>query len=120
MSTRMGYVVCALLAAVLIIGSATPTRAAGSAKDNYSSLCATCHGASGKGDGEAGAALPTKPTNFTDCAKISKVSDDTLFKATKEGGAAVGLSPTMPAEGSALSDAEIKDLVAYLRSFCKH
>ncbi len=122
MSTRMGYGVCILLTVVLVMGSAALARAAGAsaAKDNYSSLCASCHGASGRGDGPAGAALPAKPTDFTDCAKIAKVSDDTLFNATKKGGAAVGLSPMMPAEGSALSDADIKDLVVYIRGFCKH
>lgn len=122
MSTKMEYGVCILLTVVLVMGSAALARAAGgsAAKDNYSSLCASCHGASGRGDGQAGAALPAKPTDFTDCAKITKVPDDTLFKATKAGGPAVGLTPTMPAEGAALSDAEIKDLVVYIRSFCGH
>jgi mono/diheme cytochrome c family protein len=33
-------------------------------KEQYNTLCATCHGESGKGDGVAGAALNPKPRNF--------------------------------------------------------
>ena len=119
MFTRMEYCVCVLLTVAVVMAQATLASAAG-AKDNYSTLCASCHGPSGHGDGQVGAALPAKPTNFADCKKMAKVSDDKLFDATKKGGAAVGMSPAMPAEGSALSDAEIKELVAYLRGFCKH
>ena len=33
-------------------------------KKLYNQMCAVCHGAKGKGDGVAGAALNPKPTNF--------------------------------------------------------
>lgn len=85
----------------------------------YKDLCGSCHGATGKGDGPAAAALNPKPGNFTDCKAMAKESDATLFKIIKEGSQSVGRSPMMPAWGGALKDQQIRDLVAYIRSFCK-
>lgn len=82
-------------------------------------FCATCHGKTGGGDGPQAATLSTRPRNFTDCAAMGKVSDEVLFKAIKFGGAAVNLSPEMPAWGSAMPDDEIKSLQAYVRGLCK-
>ena len=78
-----------------------------------------CHGAGGKGDGSAAATLATSPRNFTDCAAMAKISDDTLFNVIKNGGAANGLSDDMQAWNAAFEDGEINDLVAYVRTFCK-
>ena len=97
--------------------AAAPDLAA--AKDNYNMFCFKCHGPEGKGDGPAAVTLHTKPRNYTDCAKMSKITDDTLFKAIKDGGAAVGLSAEMPSWSKGLDDDEIHGLVAYVRSFCK-
>ena len=38
-------------------------------KDEYDSKCATCHGASGKGDGPQAQFLPNKPADLTILAK---------------------------------------------------
>jgi cytochrome c oxidase cbb3-type subunit III len=89
------------------------------AKDNYNTFCSKCHGATGQGNGPAAATLHTQPRNYTDCAKMSKITDDTLFKAIKDGGASVGLSAEMPSWSKGLDDDEIHGLVAYVRSFCK-
>ncbi len=78
--------------------------------------CSACHGESGIGDGPAAVALNPKPRNYTDCAVMSKKSDAELFKVIKEGGAAAGLSPLMVAFGSQLSDKEIWDVIAFIRS----
>ena len=79
-----------------------------------------CHGANGKGDGPAAAGLNPKPKDFTDCNAMAKNSDETLFKAIKEGGQSVGISPMMPSWGAALKDQQVKDLVTYIRSLCKY
>ena len=46
----------------------TPTPAA-SGKQMYQSYCAVCHGADGRGNGPAAAALKAAPTNLTVLAK---------------------------------------------------
>jgi mono/diheme cytochrome c family protein len=102
---------------------ATTARAAGvdlkAAAANYQDSCVDCHGKDGKGDGPKAATLKTKPANYTDCAAMSKVSDDYLFNIIKNGGKSVGKSKDMADFGEAYSDEEIHGLVAYIRSFCK-
>jgi mono/diheme cytochrome c family protein len=87
-------------------------------KGDYMNFCARCHGPTGQGDGPAAASLSPRPRNFTDCATMKKISDDTLFKAIKNGGASVGLSASMPGWSTAFDDSEIKDLVTFIRGFC--
>jgi mono/diheme cytochrome c family protein len=120
MKHRVGLLqIVVLFAAVLAAGPLWAADLA-AAKQNYVTLCTECHGASGKGDGADAASLPVKATDFTDCAKMKGVSDDTLFTVTKDGGPAADLNAAMPPlQHEALSDAEIKDVVAYIRSFCK-
>lgn len=85
----------------------------------YQQFCASCHGAAGGGDGPAGVALNPKPRAFTDKQWQASVNDDRIYTAIKSGGAAVGISPMMAPWGGVLSDAEIKDMVALVRSFGK-
>jgi mono/diheme cytochrome c family protein len=47
---------------------------------------------------------------------MNALSNEHLFKVIKEGGAAVGKSPLMAPWGGALSDDQIRDVVAYVRS----
>jgi mono/diheme cytochrome c family protein len=106
-------------AGVAVLSMAGPARATdlATAKQNYDSFCVLCHGATGKGDGPAGASV--KARDFTDCAAMSKLSDDTMFNVIKNGGAAAGLSKAMQAWSAGFDDGEIHDLVAYIRTFCK-
>jgi mono/diheme cytochrome c family protein len=116
-----------MMAVVLVVGmiaivatSAKPRAAdMAGAKQNYDTFCVKCHGPSGQGNGLAAASLSTKPRDFTDCARMSRISDDTMFNVIKNGGASAGLSKDMAAWGSGFEDGEIHDLVAYLRTFCK-
>jgi mono/diheme cytochrome c family protein len=85
----------------------------------YSSLCASCHGANGHGDGPAAMALNPRPRDFADCGVMTTDSDETLFKAIKDGGPGIGRSPMMPPWGTAISDDQIHGLVRHIRSFCK-
>ena len=89
------------------------------AASNYSDSCVDCHGQSGKGDGPKAAKLKGKPANFTDCAAMSKFTDDYLFNIIKNGGKSMGKSKDMADFGMAYDDNEIRGLVAYVRSFCK-
>jgi mono/diheme cytochrome c family protein len=106
------------LAAAMTIGGYALAADIGGPRDNFDTQCAKCHGESGRGDGPAGAALPTKPRNFSDCSRMAKESDQRLFNTIKGGGESVGLSKEMPPWGEAFEDQEIKGLVAYIRQFC--
>jgi mono/diheme cytochrome c family protein len=93
--------------------------AADTAQANYKELCVKCHGVSGKGNGPEAKTLNPRPADYTDCKKMTADSDDTLFKIIKGGSLSVGRSKEMPPWKEALSDEEIRDLVKYVRSFCK-
>ena len=89
------------------------------ALSTYTNLCASCHGATGKGNGAAAATLNPRPKDFTDCKAMAHESDATLFKIIKEGGASVGHSPMMPPWGGVLRDQQIQELVEYIHGLCK-
>src|SRR5271167_950512 len=69
--------------------------------------CARCHGFEGQGDGADAGTLKTNPRNFTDCKLMQTISDDTMFKAIKDGGTAVNLPNDMPSWSAGLSDDQI-------------
>ena len=85
-------------------------------KDLYETLCAVCHGPTGRGDGPALRGVPVHPTSFADASALRNVSDQALFESIQKGGAATGKSPLMPPFGDQLKEGQIRDLVAYLRS----
>ncbi len=113
---------CTVLAASILLtaGPASAQKAdpqAGKAK--YAQLCASCHGASGKGDGPAAGALNPKPRDHTDKKYMSTLKDGDIIKIIKSGGPAVGKSPLMPPWGAVLSDSDVRNMTAYIRSLAK-
>jgi len=82
----------------------------------YDQYCASCHGAEGKADGSAAAALPIKPPPFTDGRLINPLPDDFLFTVISKGAGAVGLAPQMPAFQPPLTDRQIRDVIGYVRT----
>jgi cytochrome c553 len=108
-----------LLGTVVVTFAPTSRADEAAAKSNFTTFCAKCHGDGGKGNGSGAATLATKPRDFTDCARMAKESDDMLFKVIKDGGKPNGFSGDMQAWNNAFEDPEIKDLVAYIRTFCK-
>lgn len=88
------------------------------ANELYQSLCFTCHGSSGHGDGPGAGALNPKPRSFADVAWQDSVTDEAIGKAITYGGAAVGKSPMMPAQPQLKSQPEVlAALVQIVRSF---
>lgn len=85
----------------------------------YATYCASCHGPRGGGDGPAAAALDPKPAKHHDGTYMNALSNEHLFKVVKEGGASVGKSPLMAPWGGTLSDAQIWDVVAFMRSLAE-
>jgi cytochrome c oxidase cbb3-type subunit 3 len=84
----------------------------------YQTYCTQCHGITGTGKGINAAQLPVQPRDHTNRSEMAARSDADLFKAIKHGGQAVNKSILMPNWDGNLSDAEINDLVAYLRQLC--
>lgn len=95
--------------------AADPARGAA----QYQTLCASCHGARGAGDGPAGQALTPRPARHDDGSYMNPLSNEHVFRVIKEGGAAVGKSPMMAPWGAALSDDQIRDVVAFIRSLAE-
>ena len=110
------------LAAAPIAASAAGDAAKG--KTLYETNCASCHGTGGKGDGPVGAALPEpKPRDFTtgsfkfDTDKDGKTGTDAdLTNVIKNGAAAYG-GNAMMAPWSQLPDADVADIIVYVRTF---
>jgi len=111
-----------LVAGAIAIGATAATVRAvdlNAAKQMFGELCARCHGPQGFGDGPDGATLSTKPRNFHDCVIMAKDADDKVFKEIKGGSASIGRSNDMPSWGEALEDNDVRNLVAYVRTFCQ-
>jgi len=86
----------------------------------FMSVCTSCHGDEGNGDGVLAESLGVPPRVLSDAAFMSSVSDDHLFKVIKEGGASVGLTENMTPFAEQLSDKEIRNVILYLRNdICK-
>ena len=123
MKTGIAYLGIGIFAAGLCLPSAS--HAAGDAaagKSTFVANCASCHGEGGKGDGPVGAALDPRPRDFTvgdfkfDTDGDGKAGTDTdLANVIRNGAAAYGGSPLM-APWPTLSDEEVQNLVAYIRS----
>ncbi len=88
---------------------------AAAGKVKYDTLCASCHGPTGLGDGVAAATLNPKPKNL----QATTRSDEELKKIIKMGGTSVGLSPLMVAWGGVLTDPDIDNVVAHIRTLKK-
>ena len=85
-------------------------------KSLYQQNCAPCHGTGGKGDGVGAQSLPVRPADHTNSAVMRSRSDAFLRDVITKGGGAMGLSTFMPAWKGILKDAEIQDLVDYIRT----
>ena len=80
-------------------------------KKVYADKCARCHGVSGKGDGPKAETLEKKPADYTDKKKMSELTDAQLKKVALD-----GKSP-MPAYKGKMSDRDLEDVIAYIRTF---
>ncbi|MBI1996281.1 MAG: cytochrome c [Deltaproteobacteria bacterium] len=101
------------------LGFAQSKGDAKAGKLKYDANCVGCHGATGKGDGAAAAALNPKPQDHTNGKAMKALSDKYLFDIIKDGGASQKKSPIMPGSGKKFSDQEVWDIVAYIRSLAK-
>ena len=105
----IGSVLALLFVAHPVPRHATPTQRL------YLSFCAECHGADGRGSWRA-TLLLVHPGTLA--RGLSERSDEYLFGLVKDGGAPIG-KPGMPAFGYHLSDDQIREVVAYVRTLSK-
>ena len=93
---------------------------AAQAKAMFDTVCATCHGADGTGNGPAAASLNPKPRNYTDPAWQASVTDEDIKKTILLGGQGVGKSPMMPGQPQLREEPAVLDeLVKIIRGFGK-
>lgn len=106
----------AMLITVAACAAMVVSASAADVKENWDKECAKCHGQDGKGDTKMGKKLEIK--DFADAKYQDSLKDDAMAKAIKEG-VKKDEKTRMKAYGETLSDAEIKDLVAFVRKFKK-
>ena len=84
----------------------------------FETVCATCHGITGKPDpaNPVVQAFDPQPADLSDPLFNSREPAGDWEMVVKHGGHAMGLSAQMPAQGEALSDAEVADVVAYVKT----
>lgn len=75
--------------------------------DVYARVCAACHGQDGKGNGGI-----TGADFVNDDSRLSKPNEE-LLASIKDG---VDANPPMPPQDGILSDEEMKDALAYIRT----
>jgi cytochrome c553 len=83
-------------------------------REVYAAHCATCHGPTGAGDGEAGRALDPPPADLVAAMRRPMATDAYLFWTIAAGGPPVGSA--MPPFEAVLSETEIWQVIAHLRA----
>jgi mono/diheme cytochrome c family protein len=100
----------ALVGALCLMGSVARSQDAANGEKVYKAKCASCHCPDGKGETAAGKATKARDLGS---AEVKKETDaewtDIIVKGKNK----------MPGYDKKLTDAEVKDVVAYMRSLVK-
>ena len=100
----------AVLAVLCLAATATHAQDVASGEKVYKAKCASCHGPDGKGETAAGKA--TKARDL--CSAEVKAESDAAWTDIITKG-----KNKMPSYDKKVTDAEVKDVIAYMRSLCK-
>ena len=111
---RIRFGIAASLAA-LVCGPGA--LAAPSAKENYEKHCQKCHGPDGKSQTRLGKKSGAK--DLSDKSNQAKLTDEDAFNGIKFGRKNSKGEEKMDSFGDVLSDKEISELVAYVRTLAK-
>jgi cytochrome c6 len=98
------------LCVISLLAASTICLAQGSGADIFKSKCQMCHGADGSGNTPAGKSTKVVPFNSPE---IIAKSDADLIAITKNG------KGKMPAYAGKLTDAQIADVIAHIRTLQK-
>ena len=109
-----------LLTAGLLAVTAAPAVAAQDAaitpkvKQIYKNDCALCHGENGNGKSDLATSMSLTLADYTDPKSLAGKSDQELFAVIRN-----GKDKMPPEEEARAKDAEVRGLVAYVRSLSK-
>jgi mono/diheme cytochrome c family protein len=78
----------------------------------YMHYCVTCHGITADGNGRTAKLYDPKPANLVKSDK----NDAYKELIVRRGGGAIGRSNFMPPWGEELTDEQVRDVIAFLRS----
>lgn len=95
---------------LLALSAVIPAVAQGSGAEVYKAKCQMCHGPDGLANSGAGKAMKVKPANDPE---VKKLSEAQMVDAVRK-----GMGKMQPYQGK-LTDAQIKESVAYFRTFVK-
>ncbi len=123
MSQRLASTIAIAALAGLLAPTPATAGDAEAGKTPFASVCSSCHGMGGKGDGPVGAVLQPPPRDFTqgdfkfDTDDDGKAGTDTDLKNVITNGAgAYGGSMLMAPWGTMLSPEDVENIIAYIRS----
>lgn len=88
-----------------------PSQAVQEGQGIYTGQCASCHGASGRGDGPQAASPAAKVPDWSDSSRLAQFSAQDLYDATSK-----GIAPGMPAFSGQLSAEQTWAVASYVRS----
>ena len=100
----------ALMVCMLVAQWSLPAFAQGGGEATYKAKCAMCHGADGLADTPTGKALKVPSVKSPE---FQALSESEMFASTKNG------KGKMPAYKDKLSDSQIHEVVAYMRTLEK-
>lgn len=111
MIRELAWIVLGLWMGFISVASGSAADAKGG-KATYDKLCASCHGADGKGNPAMTKVFSEKTLNIA-TKQTSQKKDDELLKVVVEG------RGKMPASGKGLSKTEQKQVLEHVRSLVK-
>jgi cytochrome c6 len=98
------------LVALMAASTMTAAFAQGTGADTYKAKCLMCHGADGLASGPVGKSMKIPAFNSPEAEKMSEAD---MIALTKNG------KGKMTGYAGKLTDAQIKDVVVYVRTFQK-
>ena len=100
----------ALVAMLCLVGSIARAQDVANREKVYKAKCVSCHGPDGKGETAAGKATKARDLCSADVKKETDAAWTEIIVKGKN---------KMPSYDKKVTDAEVKDVIAYMRSLCK-